>query len=432
MQHEQKIYFIISGVRDGFRKSHLLCNNDITEVIDYIDDRRQVANSAVESFYSIEKTKHYTLVSIFNPNTVDHVGRKAYIAITLFVRNDHVIKGNLISTLQHLMNYYEQKQGKEFTNRFTEEMFEAEYANLNIEHIVHGETGIRFKQGYIFYDQISDIASHFENPTINGYQKVYFLNSANIGVANQLMSFDKIVAFPKNVVYKVQHFGKGNYAILINNQPYSTAGKLQLNTLTLNINQGDTITIENRSIKATKTLVANASDTDINVEELFPIQNKAGQNKSVVGDNNVGNRGNNTKTPKKKNNQTILYIVVPVVISIVGFFIYKALNPPPPPKIIKGASVEAPPPPAPPIPATSTPTPTATTDTGKSTKSATPTNSNSSNAGNNISARDKGAENKKTVVKKSAENKKQGAKKPAENKNQEINKKKSKLPSDLQ
>ena len=335
MQTQQKIYFIISGIREGFKRSHLLCNNDIKEVIDYIGDIRGIVNSAVDSFYSIEKTKNYTLSSIFIPNTDDYINRKAYIAITLFVRNDYIIKGNLIGALHHLMNYYLQKQGKELTNTFTEEMFESEYANLQIEQVSHSEKGTRSKQGYIFYDQASDIATHFENPSINGYQKVYFLNSKNIGVVNRLINFDKIVAFPKEVVYKIHDFGKGNYNLLINNQSYSTVGNLHLNTLTLNINQGDTITIENRSNKTTKSLVAVSTDTDIYVEDFFPAQYASNPIQST------GNNGTNwvPKKPKKKVNKTVLLAAAAMIPFVIGIGIYKMVNQPP--TIIKPRSVPA-------------------------------------------------------------------------------------------
>jgi hypothetical protein len=324
MQTQQKIFFIISGIREGFKRSHLLCNNEIKEVIDYIGDIRGITNSAVESFYSIEKTNNYTLASIFNPNTIDHVDRKAYVAITLFVKNDYIIKGNLIGALHHLMNYYEQKQGKELTNTFTEEMFESEYANLQIEQVSNSEKGTRSKQGYIFYDQTSEIARYFDNPSINGYQKVYFLSSKNIGVANQLINFDKIVAFPKGVVYKIHDFGKGNYNLLINNQSYSTVGNLHLNTLTLNINQGDTITIENRSNKTTKSLVAVSTDTDIYVEELFPAQYASNPIQST------GNTGAKPPTPpKKKANKTVLLAAAAMIPFVIGIGIYKMVNQPP-------------------------------------------------------------------------------------------------------
>jgi len=331
MQTQQKIFFIISGIREGFKRSHLLCNNEIKEVIDYIGDIRGITNSAVESFYSIEKTNNYTLASIFNPNTIDHVDRKAYIAITLFVKNDYIIKGNLIGALHHLMNYYEQKQGKELTNTFTEEMFESEYANLQIEQVSNSEKGTRSKQGYIFYDQTSEIARYFENPSINGYQKVYFLSSKNIGVANQLINFDKIVAFPKGVVYKIHDFGKGNYNLLINNQSYSTVGNLHLNTLTLNINQGDTITIENRSNKTTKSLVAVSTDTDIYVEELFPAQYASNPIQST---GNTGTKGHSyPNSPKKKANKTVLLAAAAMIPFVIGIGIYKMVNQPP--KVVK-------------------------------------------------------------------------------------------------
>ena len=337
MQTQQKIFFIISGIREGFKRSHLLCNNEIKEVIDYIGDIRGITNSAVESFYSIEKTNNYTLASIFNPNTIDHVDRKAYVAITLFVKNDYIIKGNLIGALHHLMNYYEQKQGKELTNTFTEEMFESEYANLQIEQVSNSEKGTRSKQGYIFYDQTSEIARYFDNPSINGYQKVYFLSSKNIGVANQLINFDKIVAFPKGVVYKIHDFGKGNYNLLINNQSYSTVGNLHLNTLTLNINQGDTITIENRSNKTTKSLVAVSTDTDIYVEELFPAQYASNPIQST---GNTGTKGHSyPNSPKKKANKTVLLAAAAMIPFVIGIGIYKMVNQPP--TIIKPKSVPA-------------------------------------------------------------------------------------------
>jgi hypothetical protein len=337
MQTQQKIFFIISGIREGFKRSHLLCNNEIKEVIDYIGDIRGITNSAVESFYSIEKTNNYTLASIFNPNTIDHVDRKAYIAITLFVKNDYIIKGNLIGALHHLMNYYEQKQGKELTNTFTEEMFESEYANLQIEQVSNSEKGTRSKQGYIFYDQTSEIAMYFDNPSINGYQKVYFLSSKNIGVANQLINFDKIVAFPKGVVYKIHDFGKGNYNLLINNQSYSTVGNLHLNTLTLNINQGDTITIENISNKTTKSLVAVSTDTDIYVEDFFPAQYASNPIQST---GNTGTKGHSyPNSPKKKANKTVLLAAAAMIPFVIGIGIYKMVNQPP--TIIKPTPVPA-------------------------------------------------------------------------------------------
>ena len=170
MQNNDKIYFIISGIRDGFKKSHLLCNNNITEVIDYIDDRRQISNSAIDRFYTIEKTQNYTLATVFNPNTKDQVGRKAYVSISLFVKKDCIIKGGLLETLNHLMSYYESKQRNEAVNMFTEQMFEAEYENLsvekaNIKQIVNGK-----RQGYFIYEALNAINEHFDYPEINSYK----------------------------------------------------------------------------------------------------------------------------------------------------------------------------------------------------------------------------------------------------------------------
>ena len=418
MQTQQKIYFIISGTREGNNRSHLLCNNDIKEVIDYIGDIRGIVNSAVDSFYSIEKTKNYTLSSIFIPNTDDYINRKAYIAITLFVRNDYIIKGNLIGALHHLMNYYLQKQGKELTNTFTEEMFESEYANLQIEQVSHSEKGTRSKQGYIFYDQTSEIATHFENPSINGYQKVYFLNSKNIGVVNRLINFDKIVAFPKEVVYKIHDFGKGNYNILINNQSYSTAGNLHLNTVTLSIHQGDTITIENISNKTTKSLVVVSTDTDIYVEDLFPAQYASNPIQST---GNTGTKGHSyPNSPKKKVNKTVLLAAAAMIPFVIGIGIYKMVNQPP--TIIKPISV-----PAvvlqPPSPVNTSPN--KVTDTN-------PTNINTETQSNSLnSKRVRDSVEKLKAAPKKALTKKEEEKKKKEEEKKKKEKKKNKLDTDL-
>lgn len=326
MQTKEKIYFIISGVREGFKKSHLLTNNNISEVIDYIDDRRQISNSANDRFYSIEKTQNYNLFSIFNPNTIDQVGRKAYIAITLFVKKDYLIIGNLIDTLNGLMNYYEQKQGNEFTNRFTDEMFEVEYSSLYIQHKPTSDLGIRSKQGYFIYDHLSEIASFFDFPAINGYQKVYFLSNNNNEVVNQLIAFEKITAFPKNVNFQLTDFRTGIYEVLINNKTYSFSGMLNQNNLTIFANQGDSLTIINRNTKKTHTLTVNYPGQNINIYHYFPEDkpkpppaynpNTQNQYKGAVG-------GHKNQAPERKKFEKGLLIMIGILVPIViGLVVY--------------------------------------------------------------------------------------------------------------
>jgi hypothetical protein len=335
MHPKEKINFIISGVRDGFKKSHLLCNNNIAEVIDYIDDRRQISNSANEIFYSIEKTANYTLATLFNPNTTDQVGRKAYVAITLFVRNGYAIQGNLIDTLNGLMNYYLLKQGNEISNRFTEEMFEAEYANLSIVQSTNTLTALRKNCGYFNYENTIEINAFFENLTITGFQKVYFLSPTNAGVINQLISFEKITNFPRQIVYQISDFVYGKYDVLVNNESYVVAS----NTKTINIIafQGDEVIINNRFTKKKINFTIAANNLNKSIFNYFPedkpkpIQPHTSNN---GGSNNMGgySKGGKEKKPSIYLISAVVVLSV-VLLSIIGYIIwekyYKKPDPPP-------------------------------------------------------------------------------------------------------
>lgn len=331
MQTSDKIYFIISGVREGFKKSHILCNNDIAEVINYIDDRRQITNNAIDNFYTIEKTTNYTLVSVFNPNTIDHVGRKAYIAITLFVKNGFEIKGDVVVVLAHLMNYYEQKQGNEITNRFTEEMFEAEYANLGVAAAQSKDGGARFKQGYILYDQVAEIASNFQTPTINGFQKVYFFSNKNINVANQLVSFEKIVEFPRAVAFSIIDLFNGNYDVFINDQPYDVRGRVSQQNLLVYANQGDVLKIVDLSIKKSHTLVITAPGNNINILDVFPKQTRSiTTGPRAVGGSSTPRGTINNDSKDKKLNRVLMIMIGILVPCVIGLVIYTFKEDPPP------------------------------------------------------------------------------------------------------
>jgi hypothetical protein len=331
MQTSDKIYFIISGVREGFKKSHILCNNDIAEVINYIDDRRQITNNAIDNFYTIEKTTNYTLVSVFNPNTIDHVGRKAYIAITLFVKNGFEIKGDVVGVLAHLMNYYEQKQGNEITNRFTEEMFEAEYANLGVAAAQSKDGGARFKQGYILYDQLAEIASNFQTPTINGFQKVYFFSNKNINVANQLVSFEKIVEFPRAVAFSIIDLFNGNYDVFINDQPYDVKGRVSQQNLLVYANQGDVLKIVDLSTKKSHTHVITAPGNNINIHEVFPKQTRSINTRPrAVGGSSTPRGTINNDSKDKKLNRVLMIMIGILVPCVIGLVIYTFKEDPPP------------------------------------------------------------------------------------------------------
>ena len=270
MTINNKIYFVITGVTDGFKKSHILTNNNIEEVLNYLDDRRQICKPAIENFYTIEKTQNYILATIFNPNTEDHFDRKAYISITLFVSKEFIIIGDLISTLDNLMIYYLNKQTSQLSIRFTQEMFEENYMNLTTQKNNNPHYFLDKKNGYFLYDDILGIYEDFKNLSINGYQKVFFLNKSNVNVIDQLPNYDKIIEFQNSYTFTIKNYDETKYEIRLNNNTYIPI--FVSNSALINVKTGDLLQIKDLIKNIQKQYQISFSDQFVNINDIFPIQ----------------------------------------------------------------------------------------------------------------------------------------------------------------
>ena len=301
MTTNNKIYFVISGVTDGFKKSHILTNNNIGEVLDYLDDRRQICNPAIENFYTIEKTQNYILATIFNPNSEDHVGRKAYISITLFVSKEFFIIGDLISTLDNLMIYYLNKQTSQLSIRFTQEMFEENYINLTTQKNNNPYYFLDKKKGYFLYNDILSIYEIFKNHTINGYQKVFFLNKSNVNVIDQLPNHDKIIEFQNSYTFTIKNYDETKYEIRLNNNTYIPI--FVSNSALINVKTGDLLQIKDLFKNIQKQYQISFSDQSVNVNDIFPTQ-------KIVHTPFTKQNSHNSSKPQPENKDRLVNILL--------------------------------------------------------------------------------------------------------------------------
>ena len=301
MTTNNKIYFVISGVTDGFKKSHILTNNNIGEVLDYLDDRRQICNPAIENFYTIEKTQNYILATIFNPNSEDHVGRKAYISITLFVSKEFFIIGDLISTLDNLMIYYLNKQTSQLSIRFTQEMFEENYINLTTQKNNNPYYFFDKKKGYFLYNDILSIYEIFKNHTINGYQKVFFLNKSNVNVIDQLPNHDKIIEFQNSYTFTIKNYDETKYEIRLNNNTYIPI--FVSNSALINVKTGDLLQIKDLFKNIQKQYQISFSDQSVNVNDIFPTQ-------KIVHTPFTKQHSHNSSKPQPENKDRLVNILL--------------------------------------------------------------------------------------------------------------------------
>jgi hypothetical protein len=168
------IGFVIWGVRNGFNPD-LLSDGLVPEVRNRLSDgMRQICLSLSDRFYGIERSSSHVLVTAYKPDAADHVGRKAYIAITLFIPLGKCFQGNVLWTLNRLLDYYEEKQGRETgNNRFSAGMFREQFAELGTAPYSgpHGHGDVLGAKSFSGPDEVED---HFKKPTIPGYRKVFF------------------------------------------------------------------------------------------------------------------------------------------------------------------------------------------------------------------------------------------------------------------
>ena len=181
--------FLIWGISniDGFNENILsskeaISNDEIKKYPkDYIRQLCPIARFG-GCFYVIEVASNYTFVSIINPETKETgtaSDRGAYIVISFFLKNGNVFKGEVVNTLDILMDYYLKQQSDSGQINFTDTMFEEQYSNLRSLNSYGNRFKAETRFGYKIYGSKGEIESNFNNLNIEGYKRVFFFDKSN-------------------------------------------------------------------------------------------------------------------------------------------------------------------------------------------------------------------------------------------------------------
>jgi cell division protein FtsB len=257
MLNTKQFGFVIWGVRNGFNRD-ILSSDKVAEVsAAFNDSMRQICNGVIDCFYSIEKTANYTLLTVYNPSTADHVQRKAYIAITLFAKNGTNYNGEVVAMLNSLMNYNIQKQGSAIVNTFTESMFEEQIQNISAQ-VGFNNDAIGSKLGYIAYNTIDEIENYFKKPSIDGYKKVFFYQKAiNITLPAE---FEKVTSFKKALRISVLNYNAKNFILFLNGQKLNPITE---NNIDFNAAEGDTLKVTEINTGSSKEFSVTKNTIDL-------------------------------------------------------------------------------------------------------------------------------------------------------------------------
>ena len=252
---------IVWGIRNGFKNNWLSYNVSPQVQQNFTDDMRQICNGTVDKFFSIERLTSHSVLSIFNPNMKDHVGRRAYIAISIVVPNGFSFRGNPIAALQNMMKDYESKQANAMVNIIEVEELVKHLETLSPFQKNAGST-IPSKIGcFTCTDFEQDALIHFQEASIYGFRKVFFLKGENLAL-NQVAGIVPAYSFERPLQLTLDGFDPNRYAVRIN----STQTLAAKNT----VKKGDVIHITDKKKNQTKQRLVTNDDVYILIPSLFP------------------------------------------------------------------------------------------------------------------------------------------------------------------
>jgi len=258
---ENKIGFVVWGIRNGFKNNWLSSNVDAAIYQSFTDDMRQICNSTVDKFYSIEKIENNTVLSVFNPNTKDHVQRKAYIALSIVIPNGYEILGDVIGCLSSMLQTYEVKQGNAMVNMVNVDDVKVHLAQLEIKPEANMFNSAGNGIGVFYYNSHNEIQIHFGNPSIFGFKKVFFISGQNVAI-ERMPNIQSVQSFAKPLFLTVSDFEPNRHSVTINNQPITMTR--------MSVKQGDNIRITESKTGQSKSFQISNRDEYISLKELFP------------------------------------------------------------------------------------------------------------------------------------------------------------------
>lgn len=268
LNQKVNIGFVIWGVRNGFEV--ILASNSSeakyleSDVIS--DNMRQVCNTTSESFYSIHRNQKFGVITIYHCDAKDMVGRKAYIAISLYIPVTHRFMGDVYSVLNNLKHYYIKKQGDSLVNMFTAEMFIEQFNALGCEQH-NGLVTPGKSKGYYKYDSTNEVNNRFQLLDINGYQAAFFIPSNVVGPELQLKEYRPIAEFKDTLNVIVRGYDASKHRIVYKNQPIHASGQ----SFSIEVKPGDELVISDLINSRKQTFYKYLPDQVIDLNALFPV-----------------------------------------------------------------------------------------------------------------------------------------------------------------
>ncbi len=209
---------VIWGLRNGFEKK-IVISQEVEEVMSIVnDDMRIICNATNERFYCVDRLPNYNIFTIFNSDTSDNFGRKAYIAISLFTPANRCIAGDVADILSKLMNFYSSKQGRSSENVTNLQQYIELLANVHTTALDIPQR--RFNTaGYHLIRNESVFKLNFSTPKFANYNRVFFITQNNSSIEHN-SQYEEIKEFvqKKEIQLRLNNFRSNEHSITVNGE----------------------------------------------------------------------------------------------------------------------------------------------------------------------------------------------------------------------
>lgn len=228
---QNQIGYVIWGIKHEFSKK-IFSNNIDIRLINSLFDVRDLFQGKAQQSFSIEKVFDYTLVTLYDPSTIDSSGaRQAYIAFTISIQNDYLPNGNILEWLSELKTEYDKKG-----NYAMNENFNAIINKFSVVSNPKNSSRQLEKKNIGFYDfsNTSEILEIFSDLDTMGFPKIYFFNPHNSYVDN-ISNFEKVTSLERKYSVQIINFIPQEHQLFINDnliKPHQTSsGRVEINDL---------------------------------------------------------------------------------------------------------------------------------------------------------------------------------------------------------
>jgi hypothetical protein len=202
--------YVIWGVKNGFQNN--IFSHNLTDTIkNSLVDIQSLCMPQYNEFYSISRVAGFTLVSLYNPDTRDFKGRKAYIVFSILFPSGIFPAGDIFE----LLNKFKKNYMQDSSGIINPDIFYKYLMEFSVTSGIGSNSPLGSKIGYKIYSSNDEIKDVFRELEILDFQKVYFFDKPDSYVTNN-PNFIEVTSLERKYNVQIQNYNPHDFIIKVN------------------------------------------------------------------------------------------------------------------------------------------------------------------------------------------------------------------------